>query len=73
MGNPPREMEGVAAGAEPTNPFGSDGTRHRSLRDLKSIFTLNTKKYTKATRKDLKAKTFEFVTVKINSLQVHFQ
>ena len=69
MGNLPREMEQVA---RPTNPFGRDRTRHGSLCDLTSIFTLKARKYTKAARKDLKAKAFESVTVKVNYLKVHF-
>ena len=69
MGNLPREMKQVA---RPTDLFGRDRTRHGSLCDLTSIFTLNARKYTKAARKDLKAKAFESVTVKVNYLKVHF-
>lgn len=69
MGNPPRETEQVA---RPTNPFGRDRTRHGSLCDLTSIFTLNARKYTKATGKDLKAKALESVIVRVNDLKVHF-
>lgn len=67
MGNLPRETEQV----RPTDPFGRDRTRHGSLCDLTSIFTLNARKI-KAARKYLKAKAFEFVTGKVNYLKVHF-